>query len=179
MLGLPRRPGSSGEVVIPTASRHSHGSYDAVASPAWQAVSVAAPGETDLDIMLATLAVERRPGVSTYLSVTVASDELLADAHALVTEDATTTIVLPVESADRGGHRVDVRLAWLTLTVQSSLEAVGLTAHVSARLAAEGIACNVIAGYHHDHLLVPADRADDAIAALAPHSPRATRGSVP
>jgi hypothetical protein len=136
---------------------------------------VAAPGETDLDIMLATLAVERRPGVFTYVSVTFVSPELLADAHALVTEGAATTIVLPVEAAERGGHRVDVRLAWLTLMVQSSLEAVGLTAHVSARLAAEGIACNVLAGYHHDHLLVPVDRAADAVAVLAPD---VTGGSV-
>jgi hypothetical protein len=129
---------------------------------------VAAPGETDLDLMLATLAVERRPGVFTYVSVTTATPELYADAHALVTEGSSTTIVLPVESAEEGGHRIDVRLAWLTLTVQSSLEAVGLTAHVSARLAAEGIACNVLAGYHHDHLLVPVDRADEAIVALTP-----------
>jgi hypothetical protein len=133
----------------------------------WQAVPVAAPGETDLDTMLATLAVERRPGVFTYLSVTAVSSELLADAHALVTEGADTTIVLPVDAAERAGCPVDVRLAWLTLTVQSSLEAVGLTAHVSGRLAAEGIACNVLAGHHHDHLLVPVGRVDDAVRALS------------
>jgi hypothetical protein len=173
---LPSRPGSKGDVVIPTASRHSNDPDDVAALPSWQAVSVAAPGETDLDNMLATLAVERRPGVFTYLSVTTVTPELLADAHALVTEGATTTVVLPVESAERGGHRVDVRLAWLTLTVQSSLEAVGLTAHVSTRLAAEGIACNVLAGHHHDHLLVPVERADDASTAL---SPDLTRGSGP
>jgi hypothetical protein len=136
---------------------------------------VAAPGETDLDVMLATLAVERRPGVFTYLSVPTVIPDLLTDAHAVVGEGSTTTIVLPVESAERAGHRVDVRLAWLTLTVQSSLEAVGLTAYVSTRLAAEGIACNVLAGYHHDHLLVPIDRADDAVAALTPDL---TEGSV-
>lgn len=129
---------------------------------------MAAPGETDLDLMLATLAVERRPGVFTYVSVTTATPELLAVAHAVVTEGATTTIVLPVESAEQGGHRIDVRLAWLTLTVQSSLDAVGLTAHVSTRLAGEGIACNVLAGHLHDHLLVPVDRADEAIVALTP-----------
>ena len=59
-----------------------------------------------------------------------------------------------------------MRLAWLTLTVQSSLEAVGLTAAISERLARENIACNMLAGYHHDHVLVPVERVDDAIAAL-------------
>ncbi len=135
-------------------------------APGWQAVWVAAPGETDLAVMLSSLAVERRPGVFTYVSDSSVSPELLAEAHALVTEGNETTIVLPVDAAERTRHPVDVRLAWLTLTVQSSLEAVGLTAHVSALLAAQGIACNVLAGYHHDHLLVPLERADDAVQAL-------------
>ena len=43
---------------------------------------------------------------------------------------------------------------------------LGLSRVVSPRLAAEGIPANVLAGFHHDHILVPADRADDAIAAL-------------
>ncbi|NOX29081.1 MAG: ACT domain-containing protein, partial [Actinobacteria bacterium] len=68
--------------------------------------------------------------------------------------------------AERSGFDVPVRLAWLTLTVHSSLEAVGLTAAVSARLTDVDIPCNVIAGYHHDHLLVPVDRVDEAISAL-------------
>ena len=44
---------------------------------------------------------------------------------------------------------------------------MGLTAAVSARLAEQDIACNVLAGYHHDHLLVPMARVGDAIAALS------------
>jgi hypothetical protein len=54
------------------------------------------------------------------------------------------------------------------LTVHSSLEAVGLTAAFSARLAERNISCNVLAGYHHDHILVPVDRVQDAIDALRP-----------
>ncbi len=127
---------------------------------------MAAPGETDLDAMLASLAVQRRPGIFTYIAVEVPTPGLLAAAHAVVKEGPLTTIVLPVESALRAGQLVTIELAWLTLTVQSSLEAVGLTAAVSARLAEIDIACNVLAGYHHDHLLVPVDRVDDAIAAL-------------
>lgn len=127
---------------------------------------MAAPGETDLDVMLATLAVQRRPGIFTYIAVEVPTPGLLAAAHAVVKEGPLTTIVLPVEAAERAGQLVTIELAWLTLTVQSSLEAVGLTAAVSARLAAIDIACNVLAGYHHDHLLVPVDRVEDAITVL-------------
>lgn len=116
--------------------------------------------------MLASLAVERRAGVFAYIAVHVPTPGLLAAAHAVVKEGRLTTIVLPVEAAARAGQSTTVHFAWLTLTVQSSLDAVGLTAVVSARLAAIGIPCNVLAGYHHDHLLVPVDRVDDAIAVL-------------
>ena len=126
-----------------------------------------APGETDLAAMLATLSVQRRPGVFAYIAVQVPTPGLIAAAHAVVKEGRLTTIVLPVDAAARAGQASDLQFAWLTLTVQSSLDAVGLTAVVSARLAAIGIPCNVLAGYHHDHLLVPVDRVDDAISVLA------------
>ncbi len=127
---------------------------------------MAAPGETDLSAMLATLGVQRRPGVFAYIAVNVPTPGLIASAHAMVKEGRLTTIVLPVDAAERAGQSTDAQFAWLTLTVQSSLDAVGLTAAVSARLAAAGIPCNVLAGYHHDHLLVPVDRVDHAIDAL-------------
>jgi hypothetical protein len=50
--------------------------------------------------------------------------------------------------------------------VASDLAAVGLTAVFAAALGAEAISCNVVAGYHHDHLFVQWDRRDDALAAL-------------
>jgi len=128
---------------------------------------MAAPGETDLAAMLATLSVQRRAGVFAYIAVQVPTPGLIAAAHAVVKEGRLTTIVLPVDAAARAGQATDVQFAWLTLTVQSSLDAVGLTAVVSARLAAIGVPCNVLAGYHQDHLLVPVDRVDDAINVLA------------
>ncbi len=115
--------------------------------------------------MLATLAVERRPGVYTVVVVEgpVTLDD---DVAALLTEDEGLTAVVEVEAARRRGWTVDFEAAWLTLTVHSSLEAVGLTAAVSTALATEGIACNVLAAFHHDHLLVPVGRVDDAIRAI-------------
>ena len=71
------------------------------------------------------------------------------------------------ERADALGVSYDYLAAWITLRVHSALDAVGLTAAVSTALAGAGISCNVIAGYHHDHLLVPADRAADALEALS------------
>ena len=54
----------------------------------------------------------------------------------------------------------------ITLGVHSSLEAVGLTAAVSAALTEAGISANLVAAFHHDHVFVPADRAEAALACL-------------
>jgi hypothetical protein len=56
--------------------------------------------------------------------------------------------------------------AWITLTVYSSLEAVGLTAAVSKALTDANISCNVIAAYHHDHIFVPIQDAQHAMKVL-------------
>jgi hypothetical protein len=53
------------------------------------------------------------------------------------------------------------------LQVHSSLEAVGLTAAVANRLAAENISANVVAGYYHDHIYVAAKDGDRAILTLS------------
>ncbi|MDJ0769557.1 MAG: ACT domain-containing protein [Ilumatobacter sp.] len=121
-------------------------------------------GETDLDRMLASLAVERRPGTFTF--VTGPWKTLKSVAHAEIREAEGETLVVTIDDARAAGAPVEFEAAWLTLTVHSSLEAVGLTAAVSRALADEGIACNVLAGYHHDHLLVPVESAASAITAI-------------
>lgn len=124
------------------------------------------PPETDLARMLATLTVEARAGE--YVFVSEAQPERLPRALALATieEAEGLSCVLRREDADAHGLRYDFVAAWLSLSVHSALQAVGLTAAVSQALAERGIACNVIAGFHHDHLLVPSDRRDEAVAAL-------------
>jgi hypothetical protein len=54
----------------------------------------------------------------------------------------------------------------ITLTVHSSLEAVGLTAAIATKLTSKGISANVIAAYYHDHIFVSDDKAEQAISAL-------------
>ena len=87
-------------------------------------------------------------------------------AEALVREEEGVSVVLDRGRADELGLSYDFVAAWITLSVHSALEAVGLTAAVAAALTEAGISCNVIAGYHHDHLLVPADRGEEAVAVL-------------
>lgn len=88
-------------------------------------------------------------------------------AEAIIYEDEGPTVVLRREDADRLEIGYDFVAAWITLRVHSDLAAVGLTAAFSTALADAGISCNVLAGFHHDHLLVPADRRDDALEVLA------------
>ncbi|MEV6209804.1 ACT domain-containing protein [Kitasatospora sp. NPDC051914] len=83
-----------------------------------------------------------------------------------VTEDEGITVVVPQDDADSLGLRYDFVAAWITLRIHSALEAVGLTAAVSSELAAHGISCNVAAGFHHDHLFVPAADGERAVRVL-------------
>jgi hypothetical protein len=87
-----------------------------------------------------------------------------ADAFALIREDEGTTAILPDPCGD---------FARITLMVHSALDGVGLTAAVATALAAAGIACNVVAGFHHDHLFVPWERRGEALAILSDISARA------
>ena len=83
--------------------------------------------------------------------------EAPAEAFALIREDEGLAAILPVDDGD---------FARITLMVYSALDGVGLTAAVATALAEAGIACNVVAGLHHDHLFVPRERAEEALEAL-------------
>lgn len=127
---------------------------------------------TDLDQMLACLDVEVRPEPYVF----VCADVPGAEAAARIEETEGTTLVLTSTEAERLGLATSPSFAWLTLTINSSLTAVGLTAAFSTALAAEQISCNVLAGYHHDHLLVSWEDADRAVAVLRSLRDRHDRG---
>lgn len=76
------------------------------------------------------------------------------------------TVIVEESVATAHGLPPLFRAAWITLTVDSDLAAVGLTAAVSRALADAGISCNVVAAAHHDHLFVPVERGGDAMATL-------------
>lgn len=97
---------------------------------------------------------------------TVPSPPQNVDVLASVHEAEGLSVLIGEADAERLGLAFDYVAGWITLNVHSALEAVGLTAAVSTALAAANISCNVIAGNYHDHLLVPADRVNDALVVL-------------
>lgn len=81
-------------------------------------------------------------------------------------EEEGWTVVLRKAMAEQLGIPFTYTARWLTLSVHSSLEAVGLTAAFSNALAKDHISCNVVAGYYHDHIFVAPEDAERAMAVL-------------
>ena len=127
---------------------------------------VTVTAESDLRVLLSDLSPEAHPG--RYVYATVPDGTLPGGVAPVVTvrEGEGLTLVLPEAEAAAAGLTYTYVAGWITLRVHSALAAVGLTAAVSLALTDAGISCNVVAGFHHDHLFVPADRADEAIAIL-------------
>lgn len=122
-------------------------------------------GESDLHRLLSGMRPQLNPG--RYVFTTV-QGEIPSGVTPVVTvaEQEALTLILRQEEADAAGLAYDYVAGWITLRVHSALEAVGLTAAFARELAELGLSCNVVAGYHHDHLFVPHEHAARAVAAL-------------
>ncbi|MFE4694613.1 ACT domain-containing protein [Streptomyces sp. NPDC056749] len=123
-------------------------------------------GERDLRVLLHGMRPELRPG--RYVYTTLAAGEVPTGVTPVVTvsEQEGLTLVIAEAQAVAAGLPYDFVACWITLRVHSALDAVGLTAAVSLALTDAGISCNVVAGYHHDHLFVPHARATEAVRVL-------------
>jgi uncharacterized protein len=114
-------------------------------------------GETDIAVMLA--------GLLPHLFDTPCVFETIAhgaalppDTFATIAEDEALTVVRPAGHGD---------WARISLALNSSLSAVGLTAAMISTLARNDISANIIAGAYHDHLFVACDARHDAMQALS------------
>lgn len=119
----------------------------------------------DLDALLKTLSPKVRAGKYVFACVDEYTAARLRPIVS-VREVEGTTVVVELSEAIELRLVYDFISAWITLDVHSSLDAVGLTATVSRVLTDEGISANVVAGFHHDHIFVPHDRAEDAVECL-------------
>ena len=122
-------------------------------------------GERDLEKLLAGMRPIRNPGEYVFCTTPTLPTDLKP--VATMTEAEGVSLVLRKEDADRYQLSYEYVAAWITLQIHSALDAVGLTAAISRRLTDEGISCNVVAGYHHDHLFVAVEDADRTLRALS------------
>ncbi len=121
---------------------------------------------SDLAAMLAQMAPQLDPVRYCFMLISPdTAPQALGGAIATFREDEGVTAIVPEPLARELGEEGPT-MARITLTVHSSLEGVGLTAAVASALADRGIACNMVAAYHHDHAFVPAEMAERAIALL-------------
>ena len=129
-------------------------------------------GETDLDRLIANMEPVLNKGEYVFVSVskieTIPREVTICE----MKEKEGVTVVLSKNDADSFGLNYEYIASWITLNIHSSLAAVGLTAAFSTELGRNGISCNVIAGYYHDHIFVDKKDEDKALNALLAMSKR-------
>ncbi len=123
-------------------------------------------GEKDLSKLLETAKPKHNIGDYVFCTVPDLSVINLNDIILFFKEDEGNTIIIKKELADSLQLEYSFVASWITLTVHSSLEAVGLTAAFSSALAREGISCNVVAAFYHDHIFVDKEDAEKAMSVL-------------
>jgi hypothetical protein len=123
-------------------------------------------GETSLPTLLRNMSPTLNDGEYVFCCLAGASPPADLQVLGSFREREGLSLILPRQQAERLGLEFDYTAAWITLEVHSALNAVGLTAAVASALADNGISCNVIAGYHHDHLFVAQADGQRAVAVL-------------
>jgi len=123
-------------------------------------------GETNLQNLLKNMKPELNPGEFVFCLLDSFEHAAALQPLFIFQEQEGVTVILPKEQADDQHIPYPTVCAWITLTVHSSLEAVGLTAAVSKALTEANISCNVVAAYYHDHIFVPIKDGTQALQVL-------------
>ena len=122
--------------------------------------------ESDLRKLLQGMKPRLNEGEFVFCTIQSLEQAKRLDPLCIFQEEEAVTIILPKEQADEVKLPYSNTFAWITLTVHSSLEAVGLTAAVSKALTEANISCNLVAAYYHDHIFVPVKDAKRAVELL-------------
>lgn len=123
-------------------------------------------GETNLQALLKTMSPKLNWGDYVFCTVVALDNIDPKEIIGLFKEEEGWTVILNKELADKLNLTYAYIAAWITLTIHSSLDAVGLTAAFATALGNQGISCNVVAAYYHDHIFVAKDDAEKAMLTL-------------
>jgi len=125
------------------------------------------PGEKKLQKLLATMKPELQTGGYVFATVSPELFEQL-DVRPVgwFREAEGITLIVERNTAEQAGLPYTFVSRMITLTVHSSLEAIGFLAAITRALADAGISVNPVSAYYHDHLFVPLEKADQAMRLL-------------
>ncbi len=123
--------------------------------------------ELELEKLLTAMSPELREGEYVFSSVTQEDfDDMQIEPVGWFREVEGISLILDRAAAQRLGLKQSSAYRMISLNVNSSLEAVGFLAAVTEKLAAAGVSVNAVSAFHHDHLFIPAEKADLAISLL-------------
>ena len=121
----------------------------------------------DLSHLLGAMTPVLKP--ETYVFSTVKYGEPMPDIASVMqfNEAEGVTLIAEISAVQAAEIKYEFPCRMITLNVHSSLEAVGFLAVITTHLAKLGVGVNPVSGFFHDHLFIPADRAEDVMLALA------------
>ena len=120
-------------------------------------------GEKNLEVLLKSMKPKLNVGEFVFCKTEHLDQLNLSQIIMTFKEEESTTIIAKKEVADQLKLDYSFVASWITLTVHSSLEAVGLTAAFSKALSENDISCNVVAAYYHDHIFVDKKHTEKAM----------------
>ncbi|MBF9232860.1 ACT domain-containing protein [Microvirga alba] len=123
-------------------------------------------GETDLQRLIASMTPVLTPGTYVFATTDNPGPDLVAAALMLFREDEGVTLIVPQALAEAHGLKAIYPCRCITLSIHSSLEAVGFLAAITSALAQAGIGVNPVSAFFHDHLFIAEDRAAEAMEIL-------------
>ena len=129
-------------------------------------------GITDLSILLKSMQPVLSGKTYYFCSTKKPDPALLSKSLGHFVEKEGVTLILEEKDVPAGIVKSNPH-AFITLNVNSDLQAVGFLAALAPHLAKAGISINVVSAYYHDHLFVPKERGPEALKILKGLSARA------
>jgi uncharacterized protein len=124
------------------------------------------PGQTNLQAVLDSIQLSCDDVAYGFATATSGTDIALKEVLGTFHENEGLTIFATKDYFDKHKMSFEGPLAKLTIDVHTSLELVGLTAALTAKLTEHGISANVVAAYYHDHIFVQYDQRQKATEAI-------------
>ncbi|MBE9043023.1 ACT domain-containing protein [Pleurocapsales cyanobacterium LEGE 10410] len=124
-------------------------------------------GETNLSRLLQSMQPVLCPGEYVFCTISDRDQRYShLDPIGQFRESEGITLILPREQADAANLSYTSVFSMITLSIHSSLEAVGFLAAITSKLAEHNISVNPVSAYYHDHLFIPVSCAIEAMTLL-------------